>query len=105
MKSQGETARLRSGHKPALIWALTPYDLRLTQDVHYDAAVQRFVGESGDTWGSMLVMDEKERQRMVNWLGAALHKERKWQRITQRSLQIKRELDVVAHLIWPPEQR
>ncbi|KGT94103.1 virulence factor [Erwinia typographi] len=91
-QTQGENAQVRSGRKPGLIWALTPFDQRITRGQSFDAAVQRYVGNPGDAWGSMLAMDEKGVRRMAGWLMTEVHREAKLARLQEQSAEIRREL-------------
>lgn len=56
-----------SSEKPRLIWAITPYDAR-HQQINVDEAVQRQLGQPGQHWGSMLVLDRAGVDRMASWL-------------------------------------
>ncbi|QGY29030.1 virulence factor SrfC family protein [Pantoea cypripedii] len=56
-----------SGEKPRLIWAITPYDAR-HQQINVDEAVQRQIGQPGQSWGSMLALDRAGVDRMGSWL-------------------------------------
>ena len=57
----------QSSEKPRLIWAITPYDAR-HQQINVDEAVQRQLGQPGQHWGSMLVLDRAGVDRMASWL-------------------------------------
>ncbi|XBS68003.1 virulence factor SrfC family protein [Acerihabitans sp. KWT182] len=70
--TQGENSRLRGAHKPGLIWALSEYDPRSTQTRHCDDAVQRYVGRPGDSWGTVLVTDDRGISRMAGHLKAEI---------------------------------
>ncbi|WLS76927.1 virulence factor SrfC family protein [Erwinia pyri] len=91
-QTQGENTQVRSGRKPGLIWALTPFDQRITRGQNFDAAVQRYVGNPGDAWGSMLAMDEKGVKRMAGWLMTEIRREAKVERLQEQSDEIRREL-------------
>lgn len=91
-QTQGETTALRSGRKPGLIWAMTPFDQRITHGHNHDAAVQRFVGNPGDAWGAMLAMDEKGVQRMAGYLVNEVRADSKLARIATQRAEIQREL-------------
>ncbi|QGU87604.1 virulence factor SrfC family protein [Erwinia sorbitola] len=91
-QTQGETTAQRSGRKPGLIWAMTPFDQRVTHGHNHDAAVQRFVGNPGDAWGAMLAMDEKGVQRMAAYLVNEVRSESKLARIATQREEIQREL-------------
>lgn len=91
-QTQGENSQVRSRRKPGLIWALTPFDQRVTHGHHYDAAVQRYVGNPGDAWGSMLAMDDKGVKRMAGWLMTEVNRENKMARLQEQLDEIKREL-------------
>ncbi|MBD8213033.1 virulence factor SrfC family protein [Erwinia persicina] len=91
-QTQGETTALRSGRKPGLIWAMTPFDQRITHGHNHDAAVQRFVGNPGDAWGAMLAMDEKGVQRMAGYLVNEVRADSKLARIAAQRVEIQREL-------------
>jgi len=89
--TQGENSTVRSGRKPGLIWAITPYDQRHFQHNH-DEAVQRRIGNAGDMWGSMLALDRAGLQRMASWLATALRPEVKTSRISQQIAVLQREV-------------
>lgn len=91
-QTQGENTQLRNGRKPGLIWALTPFDQRITRGQNHDAAVQRFVGNPGDTWGTMLAMDDKGVKRMAGWLTTEVKREGKTARLQEQLNEIRREL-------------
>lgn len=91
-QTQGETSATRNGCKPGLIWAMTPFDQRITHGHHCDAAVQRFVGHPGDAWGAMLAMDVKGVQRMAGYLVNEVRRDGKLQRIASQRSEIQREL-------------
>lgn len=91
-QTQGENTQVRGRRKPGLIWALTPFDQRITRGQNFDAAVQRYVGNPGDAWGSMLAMDEKGVKRMAGWLMTEIRREAKVERLQEQSDEIRREL-------------
>ncbi|UDQ82369.1 virulence factor SrfC family protein [Erwinia rhapontici] len=91
-QTQGETTAQRTGRKPGLIWAMTPFDQRITHGHNHDAAVQRFVGNPGDAWGAMLAMDEKGVQRMAGYLVNEVRTDSKLARIATQRAEIQREL-------------
>ncbi|MFC3395584.1 putative virulence factor [Brenneria rubrifaciens] len=91
-QTQGENTQIRSRRKPGLIWAVTRFDRRITHGQNYDAAVQRYVGNPGDTWGTMLAMDKRGVTRMATWLGAEVHREVKLGRLSEQLSEIQREL-------------
>lgn len=91
-QTQGENTQVRSRRKPGLIWALTPFDQRITRGQNFDAAVQRYVGNPGDAWGSMLAMDEKGVKRMAGWLMTEIRREAKIERLQEQNNEIRREL-------------
>lgn len=82
----------REGRKPALIWALTPFDQRITHGQNHDAAVQRYVGNPGDAWGTMLTMDDKGVKRMAGWLTTEIKRDSKMARLQDQLNEIRREL-------------
>nr|WP_113865167.1 virulence factor SrfC family protein [Brenneria salicis]NMN91697.1 hypothetical protein [Brenneria salicis ATCC 15712 = DSM 30166]RBP65755.1 hypothetical protein DES54_10419 [Brenneria salicis ATCC 15712 = DSM 30166]RLM31797.1 virulence factor [Brenneria salicis ATCC 15712 = DSM 30166] len=91
-QTQGENAQIRSRRKPGLIWAVTKFDRRITHGQNHDAAVQRYVGNPGDAWGTMLAMDKRGVTRMAAWLGTEVHREVKLGRISEQLSEIQREL-------------
>ncbi|WP_158781483.1 virulence factor SrfC family protein [Pantoea sp. BAV 3049] len=91
-QTQGENSQVRSRRKPGLIWALTPFDQRVTRGQNYDAAVQRYVGNPGDAWGSMLAMDDKGVKRMAGWLTTEVRRETKLERLQEQQNEVRREL-------------
>lgn len=91
-QTQGENTQIRSRRKPGLIWAVTKFDRRITHGQNHDAAVQRYVGNPGDAWGTMLAMDKRGVTRMATWLGTEVHREVKLGRIGEQLSEIQREL-------------
>lgn len=91
-QTQGENAQVRSQRKPGLIWALTPFDQRITHGEHYDEAVQRFVGTPGDAWGTMLAMDKRGIERMAGWLTTEVTPANKQARLREQYDELRREL-------------
>lgn len=91
-QTQGENSQVRSRRKPGLIWALTPFDQRITQGHNHDAAVQRYVGNPGDAWGLMLTMDDKGVRRMAGWLMTEVQRESKLARLQEQLDEMRREL-------------
>ncbi|WP_409308773.1 putative virulence factor [Pectobacterium sp. B1J-3] len=91
-QTQGENTQIRSHRKPGLIWAVTKFDRRITHGQNYDAAVQRYVGNPGDAWGTMLAMDKRGVTRMATWLGTEVHREVKLGRISEQLSEVQRDL-------------
>lgn len=104
-QTQGENAQIRSRRKPGLIWAVTKFDRRITHGQNHDAAVQRYVGNPGDAWGTMLAMDKRGVSRMAAWLGAEVHREVKLGRISEQLGEIQRELgdNLLGNWYQPPD--
>jgi len=57
---------------PRLVWAITPFDLRFTRGNHADDAVQRFITQSGQSWGTLQALDHRDTSCLNDWLSAAL---------------------------------
>lgn len=91
-QTQGETAQQRSQRKPALIWAVTKFDQRVLHNKHYDEGVQRYVGNPGESWGTMLATDERGVKRMANWLNTEVKRETKLERIAEQLQEMQNEL-------------
>ncbi|WP_459177119.1 virulence factor SrfC family protein [Ewingella americana] len=91
-QTQGENAQVRSRRKPGLIWALTPFDQRITHSEHFDEAVQRYVGTPGDAWGTMLAMDKRGIERMAAWLSTEVTPQSKQKRVMEQLEEVRREL-------------
>ncbi|WP_026111407.1 virulence factor SrfC family protein [Winslowiella toletana] len=91
-QTQGESAEVRNGRKPGLIWAITPHDQRHFQQQNHDEAVQRRIGNPGDMWGSMLALDRGGIQRMAGWLENEVRREVKTARIGQQLHELQREV-------------
>ncbi|ACS85672.1 putative virulence factor [Musicola paradisiaca] len=90
--TQGENPQIRSHRKPGLIWSVTRFDRRFTHGQNNDEAVQRYVGNPGDTWGTMLAMDKRGVNRMAAWLDAEVRREVKLGRISEQLGELQREL-------------
>lgn len=67
-----ETQPLAQGTLPRLVWAITPFDLRFTHGDHADDAVQRFITQSGQGWGTLQAMDHRDMSCLNDWLSAAV---------------------------------
>ncbi|KAA9001895.1 virulence factor [Affinibrenneria salicis] len=91
-QTQGESAQIRSRRKPGLIWVLTAHDQRVVQGKNHDEAVQRYVGNPGDAWGSMLALDKRGTARMAGWLTREVRREVKLERIDEQLSELRREL-------------
>lgn len=93
-QSQGENTQVRSRRNPGLIWALTPFDQRIGSEgvKNYDEAVQRFVGNPGDSWGTMLALDPRGIERMQAYLAQEIRRDIKTERITEQLYELQREL-------------
>lgn len=90
--TQGETPALRQRRKPGLIWAITPFDQRQEGKSRPDDAVQRQVGEPGDSWATLLALDEQDCRRMVNYLAAQARPAHKQARLLELREELQREL-------------
>ncbi|MGP1114610.1 virulence factor SrfC family protein [Serratia sp. CY54717] len=90
--TQGETPALRQRRKPGLIWAITPFDPRQEGKPRPDDAVQRQVGEPGDSWATLLALDEQDCRRMVNYLAAQARPAHKQARLLELREELQREL-------------
>lgn len=93
-QSQGENKHVRSRRNPGLIWALTPFDQRIASASakNHDEAVQRYVGNPGDSWGTMLALDTRGIERMVTYLAQEIRRDIKAERITEQLHELQREL-------------
>lgn len=70
--------------KPRLIWTITPHDARHQQHSNVDEAVQRQIGQPGQSWGSMLVLDRAGVDRMGSWLQEEMQPEARRNRLAQQ---------------------
>ncbi|MFV8982030.1 virulence factor SrfC family protein [Serratia fonticola] len=77
------------GH-PDLIWAFTPCDRR--SSAHFDQAVQRYVGQPGEVWGTLLAMNEDEVRRMTDYLLTSVNVAARHNRLQQRFDRYEQEL-------------
>ncbi|CAI0959727.1 virulence factor SrfC family protein [Serratia ficaria] len=91
-QTQGESAGVRSRRKPGLIWAITPFDARREGKQRPDDAVQRHVGEPGDSWATLLATDERDCRRMAAYLAEQARPALKQARILERRQELRREL-------------
>lgn len=91
-QTQGKTAQQRSQHKPGLIWAVTKFDQRVIHNTHYDEGVQRYVGNPGESWGTMLATDERGVKRMANWLNTEVKRENRLARLSEQLYDMQNEL-------------
>ncbi|AJK12332.1 virulence factor [Yersinia pestis subsp. microtus bv. Altaica] len=107
-QTQGESVQIRSRRNPGLIWALTPHDQRITANLplstptdaqthdanikNYDEAVQRYVGNPGDSWGTLLALDARGVERMISYLSKEILRDIKSERLTEQLHELQREL-------------
>lgn len=97
-QAQGENAQVRDRRNPGLIWALTPFDQRMSTDQpengmsHHDEAVQRYVGNPGDSWGTLLALDARGVERMMTYLTQEIRRDIKTERIIEQYQELQREL-------------
>ncbi|MGK8675255.1 virulence factor SrfC family protein [Serratia marcescens] len=91
-QTQGETPTLRQRRKPGLIWAITPFDQRGEGKARPDDAVQRQVGEPGDSWATLLALDEQDCRRMVSYLATQARPAQKQARLLEQREELQREL-------------
>lgn len=79
--------------KPRLIWAITPHDARYQQQqMNVDEAVQRQIGQPGQSWGSMLALDRAGVDRMGSWLQDEMQPEARRDRLAQQLTQLQQKL-------------
>ncbi|WP_431222440.1 virulence factor SrfC family protein [Serratia sp. L9] len=83
-------AQQHRGKGPGLIWAFTPHDQRST--AQYDQAVQRYVGEPGEVWGTLLARDEDDIRRMADYLATAVKGNPREQLLAQQFNQLEQDL-------------
>jgi hypothetical protein len=82
-----------SGEKPRLIWAITPHDARYQQQqINVDEAVQRQIGQPGQSWGSMLALDRAGVDRMGSWLLDEMQPEARRDRLAQQLSALQQKL-------------
>ncbi|MCT4716972.1 virulence factor SrfC family protein [Enterobacteriaceae bacterium H18W14] len=74
--TQGAQAAL-----PGLIWTITPFDARFTQNASVDDGVQRLIGQAGKRWGTLQALDSRNMHRLLEWLTDAINGERRARRI------------------------
>ncbi|MDZ7278478.1 virulence factor SrfC family protein [Pantoea eucrina] len=79
------------GEKPRLIWAITPHDAR-HQQINVDEAVQRQLGQPGQTWGSMLALDRAGVDRMGAWLQDEMQPDARRDRLAQQLSSLQQKL-------------
>ncbi|NDL63165.1 virulence factor [Enterobacteriales bacterium SAP-6] len=90
--TQVENTRLGGRRKPGLIWALTRFDQRVVQGRNHDEAVQRYIGNPGDTWGTLLAMDPRGINSVVAYLAAEATRDAKLRRLNEQTHELQREL-------------
>lgn len=99
-RSQGENTRIRSRRKPGLIWALTRYDQRVVEGRNYDEAVQRYLGNPGDAWGTLLATDARAINGFVAYLSAETPSAITQQRLLEQTAELRRELTENLLGVW-----
>ncbi len=77
--------------KPRLIWAITSFDAR-HQQINVDEAVQRQIGQPGQSWGSMLALDRAGVDRMGSWLQDEMQPEARRDRLAQQLSALQQKL-------------
>ncbi len=87
--AQQHRGKSAHGH-PGLIWAFTPHDRRST--AQYDQAIQRYVGEPGEVWGTLLAKDEDDIRRMADYLAASVNGSARQKRLEQQFHQLEQDL-------------
>ncbi|MGO2370308.1 MAG: virulence factor SrfC family protein [Serratia sp. (in: enterobacteria)] len=91
-QTQGENTEVRTRRKPGLIWAITAFDSRQEGKPRPDDAVQRYVGEPGESWATLLAVDESDCHRMVAYLAAQARPTLKHDRVLEQRQELQREL-------------
>lgn len=86
---QQRSAQSAGGH-PGLIWAFTSREQRVTG--HYDQALQRYVGEPGEVWGTLLARDEDDIRRMIDYLATSAEGDLRENRLRQQLRQLEQDL-------------
>jgi len=82
-----------SADKPRLIWAITPHDARYQQSqINVDEAVQRQIGQPGQSWGSMLARDRAGVDRMSSWLQDEMQPEARRDRLALQLSTLQQKL-------------
>lgn len=89
---------LQSGEKPRLIWAITAWDARHQQH-NVDEAVQRQIGQPGQSWGSMLALDRAGVERMSEWLSSEMQPEGRREKLAAQLTHL--QTAVVDRLLAP----
>lgn len=103
-QSQGENSQVRADKNPGLIWVVTPFDQRIAAPgaKNHDEAVQRYVGNPGDSWGTMLALDSRGVERMLTYLAQEIRRESKNARINEQRCELQRELTANVFAGWSP---
>lgn len=89
---------LQNGEKPRLIWAITAWDARHQQH-NVDEAVQRQIGQPGQSWGSMLALDRAGVERMGEWLNSEMQPESRREKLAAQLAHLQSA--VVDRLLAP----
>lgn len=89
---------------PGLIWVFPPHDRRAT--VHYDQAVQRYIGEPGENWGTLLAKDDDDTRRMADYLATRVRSDARHHRLIQQFSQLKQYLleDQLGRWLTPADE-
>ncbi|QKJ87173.1 hypothetical protein PMPD1_2228 [Paramixta manurensis] len=96
------TAHPAPSRKPALVWAITPFDAGHRQQHNADEAVQRHVGAPGEQWGTLLAQDQASVQRMANWLQAEMHPQDKLTYLSGQLNALRHEWRTGLLASWAP---
>ncbi|PIJ49528.1 hypothetical protein BL250_11990 [Erwinia sp. OLTSP20] len=91
-QTQSDQPDQHAGRQPGLIWALTPYDHKVTGGENYDLAIQRAIGQPGKRWESMTVSDDKGLLRLASWLTSEVKQDRRLTHLSGQHQELCREL-------------
>lgn len=70
---QQETRPAINPSHPGLIWVITPYDQRFKNGYNPDENIQRLLGKPGELWGTLQALENRNLQRMNEWLAQAIN--------------------------------
>lgn len=77
---------------PRLVWAITPFDPRFTQQANLDDSVQRLLTQMGQRWGTLQALENHTMHRLREWLSSAVSESGRTQRQQALQLRLKQEM-------------
>lgn len=94
---QQHTHPVSNPPRPALVWTITPDDLRFKEGVNPDESIQRLLGRPGELWGTLQALEDRNLQRMTEWLAQAINDKQRQER--SKTLKIHQKIRLQQHFM------